>query len=63
MKSFVVAKMIFIFLHFVLTVVYIISEIRDPCWVSYIRGIGTACFTLVLIKDISDIVHKKDDNT
>lgn len=63
MKGFVVAKMIFIFLYFVLAVVYIISEIRDPCWVSYIRGIGTACFTLVLIKDIAEVIRKKPDET
>jgi hypothetical protein len=63
MKEFVVAKMVFIFLYLILVVFYIASEVREPCWVSYIRGIGTACFTLVLIKDISDIVHKKDDNT
>lgn len=63
MKSFVVAKMLFIFLYFVLTVFYIISEIRDPCWVSYIRGIGTASFTLVLIKDIVEVVRKKSDET
>ena len=58
MKGFVVAKMIFIFLYFVLTVFYIVSEIRDPCWVSYIRGIGTACFTLVLIRDIVEVIRK-----
>lgn len=63
MKEFVVGKMIFIFLYFGLVTLYITAEVLDPCWVSYIRGIGTACFTLALIKDISDIVHKKDDNT
>ena len=63
MKAFVVTKMLFIFLYFVLVMVYIISEVRDPCWISYIRGIGTACFTLVLIKDIADLVRKKTDET
>lgn len=63
MKEFVVAKMSFIFLYFVLVMIYIISEVRDPCWISYIRGIGTACFTLCLIKDIADVVRKKPDET
>ena len=63
MKEFVVAKMVFIFLYLILVLIYIASEMCEPCWVSYIRGIGTACFTLSLIKSISDIVHKKDDNT
>ena len=63
MKEFVVEKMIFIFLYFILVIFYIIAEVRNPCWVSYIRGIGTACFTLTLIKDIVDIIRKKSDST
>ena len=63
MKEFVVGKMIFIFLYFGLVMLYIAAEVCDPCWVSYIRGIGTACFTLTLIKDIADIVRKKSDGT
>ena len=63
MKGFVVEKMIFIFLYFGLVLFYITAEVRDPCWASYIRGIGTAFFTLALIKDIADIVRKKSDDT
>lgn len=59
MKGYIVAKMIFIFFYIVLTSVYLIEEIRDPCWISFIRGAGFACFLGVMIKDISDVVRKQ----
>ena len=31
MKGYIVGKMIFIFFYLVLTAVYLITEIRDPC--------------------------------
>ena len=58
MTGYIVGKMIFIFLYLVLTAVYLISESRDPCWVSFIRGAGFACFLGVMIKDIADVVRK-----
>ena len=62
MKVYIVSKMIFIFIYLVLTVIYLTAEIRDPCWVSFIRGAGFACFLGMMIKDISDVVKKKDEN-
>ena len=59
MKGYIVGKMIFIFLYLVLTAVYLISEIRDPCWISFIRGAGFACFLGVMTKDIADVVGKQ----
>ena len=59
MKGYIVAKMSFIFFHLVLTSVYLIAEIRDPCWVSFIRGAGFACFLGVMTKDIADVVGKQ----
>ena len=63
MKAFVVAKMIFIFLYLTLVIVYFVSEVRDSCWVSFLRGAGFTYFTLALIKDIADIIRKKPDET
>ena len=63
MKGYIVGKMIFIFFYIVLTAVYLIEEIRDPCWVSFIRGAGFACFFIVMVKDIADVVRKKDEDT
>ena len=63
MKGYIVGKMIFIFFYIVLTAVYLITEIRDPCWVSFIRGAGFACFFGTMIKDIADVVRKKDEET
>ena len=62
MKGYIVAKMIFIFFYIVLTSVYLIEEIRDPCWVSFIRGAGFTCFFGVMVKDIADVVRKKDED-
>ena len=63
MKGYIVGKMIFIFFYLVLTAVYLIAEIRDPCWVSFIRWAGFACFFGMMIKDIVDVVRKKDEDT
>ena len=63
MKGYIVGKMIFIFFYLVLTVFYLISEICNPCWVSFNRGAGFACFFGVMIKDITDVVRKKDEDT
>ena len=62
MKGYIVSKMIFIFIYIVLTVIYLTAEIREPCWISFIRGAGFACFLGVMIKDISDVVKKKDED-
>jgi len=62
MKGYIVGKMIYIFIYLVLTVIYFTAEICDPCWVSFIRGAGFACFLGVTIKDISDVVKKKDED-
>lgn len=44
MKGYIVSKMIFIFFYLVLTVFYLISEICDPCCVSFTRTSGNpAC--------------------
>ena len=63
MKAFDVAKMICIFSYLILAIVYFVLEVRDPCWVSFLRGAGFTCFTLALIKDIADIIRKKPDGT
>ena len=62
MKAYVVFKMIFIFMYLILVLFYLISEIRDPRWVSFVRGAGFSCFTWALIKDISDLARKKDED-
>ena len=62
MKAYVVFKMIFIFMYLILVLFYIISEILDPRWVSFVRGAGFSCFTWALIKDIADIVKEKPDD-
>ena len=63
MKGYIVCKMIFIFFYLVLIAVYLIAEIRDPCWASFIRGAGFACFLGMMIKNIADVVRKKDEDT
>ena len=59
MKGFVVCKMCFIFMYFLIFVMNIEREISNPCWMSFIRGASTTFCLLALIGDIVAIVKKK----
>ena len=59
MKGFVVYKMCFIFMYFLILMANIEREMSNPCWMSFIRGSSTTFCLLALIGDIVQIVKKK----